>query len=208
MSKISIGIWVLALLSVVVLGVWQWEWDASWLETWIEDHLLLGALIYVIALAVSVVLLPFSSLPLLPLAARVYDIWLTTLLSTAGWWIGALVAFQIARYGRRYLARITSLDTLDRIEQKIPSDIGFFGIVILRMILPVDVVSFALGLLKRLPFSTYAIASLIGIVPFAAVYAYAGGELESGRLVSFFLAILGMAIAVLTVRQLWKRYGG
>ena len=43
-----------------------------------------------------------------------------------------------------------------------PEDLGFGGIVVLRMILPVDVVSFALGFLKRLRFRTYAVASHLG----------------------------------------------
>ena len=112
----------------------------------------LGAGLYIVLVAASVVLLPFSSLPLLPLATKSYGVVLAALLSAAGWWAGSLIAFQIARLGRRYLERITSMGAIDRIEDKVPDDIGFGGIVVLRMILPVDVVSFALGLLKRLRF--------------------------------------------------------
>ena len=68
-----------------------------------------GALAYVALFAASVVVMPFSSLPLLPLAARSFGVLPTALLSTAGWWRGCLVAFQVARLGRRYLERITSL---------------------------------------------------------------------------------------------------
>ncbi|TAK83545.1 MAG: hypothetical protein EPO20_18040 [Betaproteobacteria bacterium] len=64
------------------------------------------------------------------------------------------------------------------------------------MILPVDIVSFALGLLKELRFSTYAIGSLIGILPFAFVWSYAGGELGAGRFLTF--------AAVLVIRRLWS----
>jgi len=139
----------------------------SWLESWIGQHPVLGAWIYVILLVASVVLLPFSSLPPLPLATRSYGVVLTALLSAAGWWGGCLIAFQIARFGRRHLERFASLEAVDRLEGNVPADVGFGGIVVLRMILPVDVVSFALGLLKRLRFRTYAVASLVGILPFA-----------------------------------------
>lgn len=118
---------------------------------------------------------------MLPLATRSYGVVPTALLSAAGWWAGCLIAFQIARFGRRYLERVTSLEAVDRFEEKVPADIGFGGIVVLRMILPVDLVSFALGLFKRLRFLTYAAASLIGILPFAFVWSYAGGELGAGR---------------------------
>lgn len=202
-SKIIIAV---AAVALVALGVWQSEWDMSWLESWIGEHPVLGAGIYFVLVAASVVLLPFSSLPLLPLATRSYGVVLTALLSAAGWWAGCLIAFQIARLGRRYLERITSMAAVDRIEEKIPEDVGFGGIVVLRMILPVDLVSFALGLLKRLRFRTYAVASLVGILPFAFLMSYAGGQLGAGRFLSFALAVVGMVAVVLMVRRLWKAH--
>lgn len=196
----------LVAVAVVALAIWQWEWDASGLEGWIKEHPVLGAGIYVVLLAASVVLLPLSSMPLLPLATRCFGVGLTALLSAAGWWAGCLIAFQIARLGRRYLERFTSLEAVDRLEGKVPEDVGFGGIVVLRMILPVDVVSFALGLLKRLRFRTYAVASLVGILPFSFVWSYAGGELGTGQFLSFALVVVGMATVVLVVRHLWQAH--
>lgn len=102
---------MLVVLAVVLaaLGVWQWEWDSSGLARWIGQHPVQGALAYVALFAASVVVMPFSSLPLLPLATRSFGVVTTALLSTAGWWLGCLLAFQIARLGSRYLERITSL---------------------------------------------------------------------------------------------------
>lgn len=196
----------ISLLVLAALAIWQWEWDMSGFASWIGVHPVLGALIYVVLVVASVVLLPFSSLPLLPFAVNIYGVVLTALLSTAGWWIGCLIAFQIARLGRHYLERITSLEAVDRIEEKIPSDVGFGGIVVLRMILPVDVVSFALGLLKRLQFRTYATASLVGILPFSFIWSYAGGQLGTGQFLSFALVVLGTAAVVLLVRRTWKAH--
>lgn len=194
-----------AVIAIIGLAAWQWEWDAGLLEDWIGRHRLLGASVYVILLAGSVVVLPFSSLPLLPLATRSYGVPLTALLSAAGWWLGAMLAFQIARLGRRWLERVISMEAVDRLEDKVPGDIGFGGIVVLRMILPVDLVSFALGLLKRLRFRTYALASLVGILPFAFVWSYAGGQLGAGHYVSFALIVLASGAAVLLGRRLWRK---
>jgi len=202
-QKIVLGIFVLAILGI---GVWEYRWDFTMIEQTIRSHQFMGATLYIILLATSVVLLPFSSLPLLPLAARIFGVWLTAALSIVGWWIGCLIAFQIARLGRKYLEKITSLSAVDRLEQKIPKDIGFAGIIILRLILPVDVTSFALGLLKHLKFSTYTIASLIGIIPFAFVWSYAGGELGRGAFLSSTIIFIGMTVAVLVIRRLWQRY--
>jgi len=195
-----------AVLALAAAGLWQAEWDMSALERWIGLHPVLGAAIYLAVLVASVVLLPMSSLPLLPLATRCFGVPLTALLSAAGWWIGCLIAFQIARLGRTYLERITSMAALDHIEEKIPADVGFGGIVVLRMILPVDVVSFALGLLKQLRFRTYAVASLVGILPFALVWSYAGGQLGRGQFLTFALVVVSMATVVLVVRRLWKAH--
>jgi uncharacterized membrane protein YdjX (TVP38/TMEM64 family) len=199
---------VAAAVALVALGIWQWEWDASWLEAWTEVHPVLGAGIYVTLLAASVVLLPFSSLPLLPLATRCYGVVPAALLSAAGWWAGSLIAFQVARLGRRYLERVTSLDAIDRIADKVPGDLGFGGIVVLRMILPTDVVSFALGLVERLTFRTYAVASLVGILPFAFVWSYAGGELSANRFWSFAAVMIGMTAATVVIRRLWQAGAG
>lgn len=207
MSPAGKAILAVAVIALVALSAWQWNWQVSWLEAWIGQNRALGAAIYVVVVAASVVVMPFSSLPLLPLAARSYGVVATALLSAAGWWIGCLIAFAIARLGRGYLERFTSLEAVDRMEDRVPRDVGFGGIVVLRMILPVDLVSFALGLLKRLPFRTYAVASLIGILPFAFVWSYAGGRLGAGELLSFIVVVLGMAALVLVVRHLWRRRG-
>lgn len=199
---------VAILLVLAGLGLWQAEFDVSWIEYWIQQHPVLGAAIYVALVVTSVVLLPLSSMPLLPIAARNFGVLLTAGLSAIGWWVGCLIAFQIARSGRRYLERFTSLEAIDKLEAKIPADVGFGGIVVLRMILPVDVVSFALGLLKRLRFQTYAVASLVGILPFSIVWSYAGGELGEGRFLSFALVVIALTAAVLLVRYLWKKNRG
>lgn len=206
MQWIRNSIFFLLLLSIVVIGLWQLQWDLSILEEWIAAHRILGIAVYIIFVAASVVLLPFTSLPLLPLAARVFGIWMTAVLSILGWWIGCLIAFQIARFGRKTMEKFTSLEAVDRLEQKIPPDISFAGMIILRMILPVDVTSFALGLLKHLSFRTYAVASLIGIIPFAFVWSYAGGELGKGAFFSSAAVFVGMTIAVLMIRRIWKQY--
>jgi uncharacterized membrane protein YdjX (TVP38/TMEM64 family) len=191
------------ILSVLGLGIWGYQWDFSMIEQNMKTHPFLGALLYITLLMTSVVALPLSALPLLPLATRIFGVWLTAFLNILGWWIGCLIAFQIARLGRPYLEKFTSLAAVDRMEKKIPKDIGFAGIVILRMILPVDVTSFALGLLKNLSFSMYAIASLIGIIPFAFIWSHAAGELGKGAFLSFSFMVIGMTIVVILIRRLW-----
>lgn len=200
--------WGLALLGAVVVGIfvlWPYR-DKIWLiEPWVEQHQVIGAVIYVLAGMASVVLLPLSSLPLLPLAVSVWGVWIAGALSAAGWWLGALVAFWIARVARSSLEQFVSLTALDKFERSIPPDLGFAGIVVLRMLLPVDVTSFALGLLRDLRFTTYAVASLIGVLPFAFVWAYAGGKLASGQYLTFAAIAAALIGAGLVAKRYWSR---
>lgn len=186
----------------MLLVGWRYRGELARIEPWIEQHSAIGALVYVLAGAASVVVLPLSSLPLVPLATRLWGVWLAGALSAAGWWLGALLAFWIARAARPSLERFVSLSALDRLEHSIPADVGFATIVVLRMLLPVDVTSFALGLLHELRFTTYAIASLIGILPFSFAWSYAGSKLGSGQ----YLLFAGMAAVLILVGVVGKRY--
>ncbi len=203
--KHSLALGIL-LIALIALGFWQQQWDLTAIEQAIERHSILGPALYVAFLAICVVLLPLSSLPLLPIATRLWGVPATAALSILGWWIGCLIAFQVARYGRHWLEKITSLSAIDRIEKQIPADIGFFGIIIIRMILPVDITSYALGLFKHLKFSTYALASLIGIIPFAFVWSYAGGEIGKGEIVTGLYVLIGMLAVAFFIKMVWEQH--
>ena len=197
---------VVTVVATLAVALWQWDIDLSVFAAWITQHPVSGAFAYVTLLAASVVLMPFSSLPLLPLAISVFGVGLTAWLSALGWWLGCLVAFQLARRGRPMLERLASMREVDRLESMVPANVGFGGIVLLRMVLPVDLVSYALGLLKQLPFRRYALASLLGILPFSFVWSYAGGELLVGHFLSFAAALGAMAVLALLLRRLWLRW--
>ncbi len=204
------ALWIKATMlgAVVLLGViaWQYRGELQNFEQFVEQHRTIGAVAYVLAGAVSVVLSPLSSLPLVPLASRMWGVWIAGALSAAGWWLGALMAFWVARLARSWLESFVSLAALDCMERAIPPEIGFAGIVVLRMFLPVDVTSFAFGLLRKLSFKTYAQASLIGILPFAFVWSYAGGKLASGQYLLFAAIGAVLVSAALVGRLYWTRW--
>ena len=192
---------VLVLVALAALGAWHGAWDIAQLESYVEQYPIAGAFACVGAFIVSTVL-PISALPLLPLAARVYGVGTTIVLSAAGWWIGCMAAFVIARWARGLLERMNSLDATRRFERKLPNDIRFGGIVILRVIFPGDIVGFALGLLRQVPLMTYALASLLGTIPGAIVFSLAGGELGKGNIVSCALLVSAMVLATLLLKRL------
>ena len=84
-----------------------------------------------------------------------------------------MIAFWLAqRYGHPLVHKIINMDRIERIERLIPSGNIFWSVVFLRMALPVDILSYALGLFTEMRFLPYSIATIIGITPFAFAFAY------------------------------------
>lgn len=133
-----------------------------------------GVFLFFLVTLIAVVAAPLSTLPLMPLAVTLWGSFMAAVLSIAGWTVGAAIAFGLARrYGKPLIQKIMPFEKIRHIEKRIPERRIFFSIVLLRMALPVDVLSYALGLFSIVPFSVYILATLIGVTPFAFFFAYA-----------------------------------
>ncbi len=164
----------------------------------IDDYIVegyFGALMFIFIEITATVFAPISAIPLLPLMSEKYGWFIAGLLSIVGWTIGSVIAFLIARkYGSPLVRKLISLEKISEIEKRIPETNLFWSIVFFRMIIPVDILSYILGLFSRIKFNTYFWATLIGISPFAFILAYLG-TLPLYYQISFF--ITGMLILVL-----------
>ena len=101
---------------------------------------------------------------------------LTGILNIVGWMIGSWIAFIIARkYGVKLVKKFISIEKTHEIENKIPKEHLFWSVVLLRVIIPIDILSYALGLFTKMSTRSYLLATLIGITPFAFIWAYLGG---------------------------------
>lgn len=168
---------------------------------------IVGVLAYVAILAVAVVLVPLSSVPLLPLAATAWGVFLAGVLSIFGWWIGSLAAFLIGRqFGLPVLTRLVRTSRLEEWEAKLPTHATFFSIVLIRLVFPVEIPSYVLGLTKTVGFGSYAIASLIGMTPFAFVMVAMGGAVAAGQWFRFVAIGVGTAAAVYGLYLVWQRH--
>lgn len=134
-----------------------------------------GALLFIFIEIIATVVAPISAVPLIPLISEIYGWFVAGLLSIVGWTIGSVIAFFLSRkYGAPLVKKMVNLEKILEIEKKIPETNLFWSIVFLRMVLPVDVLSYVLGLFSRINFNTYFWATLIGITPFAFVLSYLG----------------------------------
>lgn len=141
----------------------------------VKNDGVLGMTAYVMITIIAIVVAPISTLPLMPLASMLWGWPLAGVLSIIGWTIGAQIAFSIARrFGKSFIEKIISVEKLKTIEERIPKRRLFWSVVFLRMTIPVDVLSYALGLFSQMKSSAYFFATLVGVTPFAFVFAYAG----------------------------------
>ena len=132
-----------------------------------------GMLIYVLLATSSTVLAPINTLPLIPIATVLWGGLAAALLSITAWTLGAIIAFIIARrWGKPFIERHYNLDKISRYEKLLGDKYVFWNIVALRIIIPVDILSYAIGLFTTVKLSTYSLATLIGVSPFAFLLAY------------------------------------
>jgi len=130
---------------------------------------------YVLITLLATVFAPVSTVPLIPIAAQAWG-WVTAgILSIIGWVIGSMIAFVLARrYGARLVGRIVPLQKIQKFEAKLSSRNQFWTVVLLRLTVPVDVLSYAIGLFSTMPAKSYLLATTIGVIPFAFIFAYTG----------------------------------
>ena len=133
-------------------------------------------------------------------AARAWGRVPAALVTTAGWTLGSLIAFLIARrWGYPIVKRLTSRERIRQMGKYIPDDL-FWSIVLLRLVMPMDVMSYVLGLLTDISWSRYMLATAMGLTPSAFVLAYLG-KLPN----AYEIIMLGVALAVIVAAVLIAR---
>lgn len=151
-----------------------------------EANRLEGAILLGFVMFGATVVAPIVSLPLVPMVAPFLGPFTTGVASYIGWSLGAFVAFFVGRrYGRPLVGRFMNLESLARYESLIPPRTGFALIVMLRMVIPVDILSYALALFSTVSFPTYAFATMVGIAWFSFAFPYLGDALVEHNYVLF-----------------------
>ena len=153
---------------------------------------ILGAISFILLFTLVTVIAPLTALPLVVPASAIFGPFLTSIYSIAGWTLGAVIAFLIARHlGKPILTSFVSLESLEKYEKYFGDRVEFLGLVLLRMVLPVDLLSYAVGLLSRISFKKYILATVIGISPFAFIFAYIGDALAQKQYTAFIIFSAG-----------------
>jgi len=160
-----------------------------------------GMVSYVLITAFAIVIAPVSTLPLIPVAVGVWGWVATGILSVIGWVIGSQIAFHLARsLGKPFIQKIVSLERLEKFEKHFSEKNLFWIVVFLRMTVPVDILSYAVGLFSRMRSASYFLATLIGVIPFAFVFSYAGALPISSQIITL-IEVMAFIIIVSILRR-------
>jgi uncharacterized membrane protein YdjX (TVP38/TMEM64 family) len=157
-----------------------------------------GIIVYIFLVALSIILAPVTVIPLTPIASQIWGWQIAGLLTLIGWTLGAVIAFLLARkYKERLLSKIKWLRKLEKHQNKIPSKNYFFGILFIRMFLVVDGLSYLLGLFSNVRFSTYLIATFLGLIPLSFAIVYLGT-------IPTIYQIIGLVISLIIIFLFFK----
>ncbi|PIR37929.1 MAG: hypothetical protein COV34_02470 [Candidatus Zambryskibacteria bacterium CG10_big_fil_rev_8_21_14_0_10_42_12] len=199
--KIILPIIILTLFFILATYLGH-TWGSA-IEHYIVEHeyVFLGYLAYIGLMFVATVAAPLSTLPLIPIAVSVWGSFIVAILSIIGWSFGAICAFYLSRrYGMPVVRKFVSQEKIERINNNIPQDRNLLAsIILLRMVVPVDILSYALGIFPRVTWKPYVIGTIIGILPFSFIFAYLGG-------LSVKFQIIGLLIITPPLFYFWTKH--
>ena len=164
-----------------------------------------GILIFAFLLIFTTVIAPLNSLSLVPFAAVTFGWQLTMAVLIISWTIGAVISFLFARrYGKNALHNWRVFRDAEKYSSKIPHDLSFLSLVFLRMLIPVDLLSYAIGLFTNISLFNYTLATLIGITPFSFFWAYGSEAALSKEYISLFAAGGVAVVLILMASHFYK----
>jgi uncharacterized membrane protein YdjX (TVP38/TMEM64 family) len=192
---------VLVIVALFVLSSFLVRENIGLIKNFIGDSSI-GILVYIFITIFAIVFAPISMMPLIPVAANIFGWVQTGFINVIGWFIGSIIVFWVSRkYGVDLIKRFVSLDKISKFESKIPKDKMFVSILLLRMTVPIDILSYALGLFTKVKFKTYAVATFLGIIPFSFVFSYLGVLPVWYQVIGFL--VIGLVIALIV--EYWKK---
>jgi uncharacterized membrane protein YdjX (TVP38/TMEM64 family) len=159
------------------------------IDAFILKSYYVGIISFPIVAFIDAVTLPVA-LPIIPAASQIYGVGICSLLLLIGWTLGMMFSFYISRkYGLEVMKRFISTKGVYEIEGLMPCKHIFGTVVFLRLFLPLDISSFALGAFTKIDFKTYFFASFIGMIPSAIYLSYVGSLSFSSEVIGLFLGL-------------------
>lgn len=155
----------------------------------------LGIIFFVGITIVDVLLAVVTITPLIPAAVAIWGPFWAGTLVMVGWVAGSMVAFWLGRkYGEKAICRFFNLCSVAEFKGFFPKKKLFYLLVLARIFLPIDLISYAVGVFTNMRSGAYFLSTLIGTAVFSYVFSYGadftlGWQIFFGGLIFFlFLA--------------------
>ena len=169
--------WTAIILAVVALflAAYYFRSNIELFRLFVEENPFWGLFLYLLIGMIDVIVIsPGISLPLIPVAGRIWGSFPAAILILTAWSAGSSLAFILVRiYGLSFVTKFISLQKLENFKNSISKDL-FWRIVLLRIVFPTDIFSYAFGLFTNISLGRYLAATVIGVAPSAIILAYAG----------------------------------
>lgn len=171
-AKYIIGA-VVTVVLFVVLSQWSQQ-HVELLKALTTQAGMVGIVSYITIMAASIIIAPLGTGFLLPVAAMSYGPILAATYSIVGWTIGSVISFWIARhFGFKKYKNTPLIKRIQTYEASVQRLHFYALIVLIRIALPVDVVSYALGFASSISYRVFFITTILGVSPLAFVFTFA-----------------------------------
>lgn len=207
------------LFAVMLLLVGATFWTSShlqnlfeeathFIERYINKNPFAAGVVFVAIAALSAILSPFSSAPLVPFLVAIWGSSLTLALLVSGWFLGGIGTYCIGRLFGSPLISENNNGTVKKIEyyRTRISRRAEFGLVLLfRLAIPSEIGGYVLGIIQY-HFAKYLIATLLSEAVFGIFLVYGSDALVSQKPFLFVLLVGGMLVILgASVRIFRKR---
>ncbi len=146
-----------------------------YIESYFQNHQILGVFAFIGLAAVSSMLSPFSSVPIVPIAIIMWGNFWSIIFLVTGWLIGHIITYTVGYYAGYPIAKnFVPFDRIDYYSKKLSKKSEFFLILFFRLSMPAEVPGYVLGIV-RYNFIKYFLVTLIAEFPFAILTVYGGG---------------------------------
>ncbi|RLC38750.1 hypothetical protein DRH27_01500 [Candidatus Falkowbacteria bacterium] len=161
---------------------------------------LAGKLTYASIVAIGVLFAAVSTLPLLPVAVSLWGPNLAAIYTIIGWSGGSLLAFFIARrFGQKLVCKFIDKCDIDEYRKDLPKKNLFWLLILARVVLPVDIISYAIGLFTKMHWGPFLVATIIGTSIFSFIFAY-GSELPV--IAQFIVGVLLLTLFIFKYKKI------
>lgn len=157
------------------------------------------AILFIALAALSAMLSPFSSIPLVPVATMVWGKSLTVVFLLSGWFIGGALTYMVGYFvGYPLVRQLSSFEKIRYYRGKISEKTEFLLVLLFRLSMPAEIPGYVLGI-ARYHFGKYLLATLIAEAPFVIIVTYASEALVANNIKMFIalVAVIFIAIASL-----------